>query len=319
MLVYDPAKAGVDAGELCGEGPVGVPATTDPADVLALAPDCVVHMGRVWDAAEIATLLAAGIDVVTTRGEPEVGGARLAADERALLEDACARGNSSLYATGSSPGFVSDPLPLALLSLQRDFELLEIDEFADMSQRDSPHLLFEQMGFGRDPGAFNGDGRAAHFAKEFSTTLAALADAAGHPVDDWDVVGEVAVARTDVQLAAGPLTAGTIAAQRTVVTGLASGAPVVRFRANWYCTTDIEPAWDLRDTGWRLQLRGDTPLDVQITFPVPPAELGAMTPSITANRPVNAVPFVCAARPGILTSNDLPPLVPAGIQESRDQ
>jgi 2,4-diaminopentanoate dehydrogenase len=319
VLVYDPAKAGVDAGELCGEGPVGVAATTDPADVLALAPDCVVHMGRVWDATEIATLLAAGIDVVTTRGEPEVGGARLSAEDRALLEDACARGNASLYATGSSPGFVTDPLPLALLSLQRDFELLEIDEFADLSQRDSPHLLFEQMGFGREPGSFHGEARAEHFGREFSATLAELAIAAGRPVEEWTVAGEVAVARADVHLAAGPLAAGTVAAQRTAVTGLAGGVPVVRFRANWYCTTDVEPAWDLRDTGWRVQVHGDTPLDVQITFPVPVAELGAMTPSITANRPVNAVPFVCAARPGILTSNDLPPIVPAGIREAGDR
>ena len=80
-----------------------------------------------------------------------------------------------------------------------------------------------------------------------------------------------------------------------------------------------DPAWDLRDTGWRVQVHGDTPLDVQITFPVPLAELGAMTPSITANRPVNAVPFVCAAAPGILTSNDLPPLVPAGIRDPASQ
>jgi 2,4-diaminopentanoate dehydrogenase len=319
VLVYDPSKAGIDAGALCGEGAVGVMATTDPAAVLALAPDCVVHMGRVWDAQEMATLLAAGINVVTTRGEAEVGGARLSTGDRALLDDACRRGNTSLYATGSSPGFVTDPLPLALLSLQRDLEFLEIDEFADLSQRDSPHLLFEQMGFGRDPASFNSSGRAEHFAQEFSTTLGGLAVAAGHPVDEWTVAGEVAVARADVELAAGPLRAGTIAAQRTSVTGLAAGVPVVRFRANWYCTPDVDPAWDLRDTGWRLQVSGDTPLDVQITFPVPIAELGAMTPSITANRPVNAVPFVCAARPGILTSNDLPPLVPAGIDGTHDE
>ena len=75
VLVYDPAKAGVDAGERCGEPPAGVLATTEPAEVLALAPDCVVYMARVWDAAEVATLLGAGINVVTTRGEPEAGGA----------------------------------------------------------------------------------------------------------------------------------------------------------------------------------------------------------------------------------------------------
>jgi 2,4-diaminopentanoate dehydrogenase len=313
VLVYDPAKDGADAGVLCGEGPVGVTATTDPAAVLALAPDCVVHMARVWDAAEVATLLGAGINVVTTRGEPEAGGARLPADERALLVDACTRGNTSLYATGSSPGFSTDALPFALLSLQREVELVEIDEFADLSQRDSPHLLFEQMGFGRAPDTFAGGARAEHFRREFSATLAVLAEAAGTPVDSWDVLGEVAVAAHDTTIVAGPLAAGSVAAQRTVVTGTAAGEPVVRFRATWYCTKDVDPAWDLRDTGWRVQVHGDTPLDVQITFPVPLAELGAMTPSITANRPVNAVPFVCAAAPGILTSNDLPPLVPAGI------
>jgi len=319
VLVYDPAKAGVDAGELCGEGAAGVTATTDTAAVLALAPECVVHMARVWDAAEVATLLAAGINVVTTRGEPEAGGARLPADERALLLDACARGNSSLYATGSSPGFSTDALPFALLSLQRDVELVEIDEFADLSQRDSPHLLFEQMGFGRAPDTFAGGARAEHFQREFSATLAVLADAARRPVDAWEVLGEVAVAAHATTIVAGTLAAGSVAAQRTTVTGTAAGTPVVRFRANWYCTTDVDPAWDLRDTGWRVQVHGDTPLDVQITFPVPLAELGAMTPSITANRPVNAVPFVCAAAPGILTSNDLPPLVPAGLHETRDQ
>ena len=58
-------------------------------------------------------------------------------------------GRSSIYATGSSPGFITDALPFALLSLQRRVDSIEIDEFANLSQRDSPHMLFEQMGFGR--------------------------------------------------------------------------------------------------------------------------------------------------------------------------
>jgi hypothetical protein len=37
-----------------------------------------------------------------------------------------------------------------------------------------------------------------------------------------------------------------------------------------------------------------------------------MTPALTANRPVNAVSHVCAARPGILSTSDLPALTPAG-------
>ena len=42
VLVYDPAKDGVDAGELCGEDAVGITATTDPAAIHALGADCVL-------------------------------------------------------------------------------------------------------------------------------------------------------------------------------------------------------------------------------------------------------------------------------------
>ena len=86
----------------------------------------------------------------------------------------------------------------------------------------------------------------------------------------------------------------------------------MRFTANWYCTPDVEPAWDLRATGWRVRVRGDAPLDVTLAFPVPLDDLGAFTPAYTANRPVNAIPYVCAAAPGILEATDLPPITVAG-------
>jgi len=38
---------------------------------------------------------------------------------------------------GSSPGFITDALPLALLSMQRRVDSIEIDEFANLSRRDS--------------------------------------------------------------------------------------------------------------------------------------------------------------------------------------
>ena len=39
--------------------------------------------------------------------------------------------------------------------------------------------------------------------------------------------------------------------------------------------------------------------------------MGEMTPGYTANRPVNAIPYVCAAAPGIRTTVDLPQIIPA--------
>ena len=106
--------------------------------------------------------------------------------------------------------------------------------------------------------------------------------------------------------------AGTIAAQRTTIIGRSDGAEVVRFSANWYCTDDLEPAWDLLATGWRVRVRGDASLDVEIAFPIALEDLGSFTPALTANRPVNAIPYVCAAPPGILATADLPPITPAG-------
>ena len=46
VRVYDPAKNGVDAGQLCGEPATGVRATTDRDAVLKLDADCCIYMPR---------------------------------------------------------------------------------------------------------------------------------------------------------------------------------------------------------------------------------------------------------------------------------
>jgi len=310
VFVYGAAKDGVDAGELCGEGPVGVSATTDRAAVHALGADCVLHMPSALELDDVVEFLAAGTNVVTTRGELFAGGRRLDEATRARVDDACAQGNASLYATGSSPGFITDALPLALLSMQRRVDLVEIEEFANLSRRPSPELLFELMGFGRSLDAYNPAGRAEHLRGEFGPPLEQLMEAAGVPVDGWTSEGDVAVAREPAPILAGHIDAGAVAGQRTTIVGTHGGAPVVRFTATWYCTPDLDPAWDLRATGWRVRVQGDASMDVEIGFPVALDDMAAFTPALTANRPVNAVAPVCAARPGILTTADLPPLAP---------
>jgi 4-hydroxy-tetrahydrodipicolinate reductase len=317
VLVYDDAKNGVDAGVLCGEVPVGVVATTDRAAIHTLGADCVLYMPRTFDVDEVVGFLEAGTNVVTTRGELFDGGSALPDEQRARVEDACSRGNTSAYATGSSPGFITDALPFALLSMQRHVDAIEIDEFADLSRRDSAHLLFEQMGYGRAPESFNPN-RSSYLLHEFGPALRVLAAAAGRPIDSWSSTGAVATARAQTSIVAGTIEAGTVAAQRTTIVGTSEGDEVLRFSTNWYCTTDVDPAWDLQATGWGVRVRGDAPFDVALPFPIPLEDLGSFTPAYTANRPVNAVPYVCAAPPGILSPIDLPPLLPSGPRgESR--
>lgn len=312
MLVFDPAKDGRDVGELCGEPATGVLATTDKAAVVALDADCVLYMPRAADLDDVVAMLERGSNIVTTCGDFQAGGRPLTAEARARVLAACERNNSSIYATGSSPGFITDALPLALLSLQRRVDRIEIEEYANLSRRDSPHLLFAQMGYARPLGEPD-PRRAQHLLTQFGPPLEELAEAAGRPVDDWSAHGELAAATHDLVIAAGTIPAGTVAAQRTVISGRCGGDEVVRFTATWYCGTELDPQWDLLATGWRVRMKGDAPLDVSLEFPFAVEDLGAHTPGYTANRPVNAVPYVVAAGPGILTTRDLPPLVPAGL------
>jgi 2,4-diaminopentanoate dehydrogenase len=308
VYVYGDAKAGRDAGELCGLGPVGVVATQDVDEIVGLGADCVLYMAARLDVDEVCRLLASGANVVTTRGElhrPE----SVEPELRRRVEAACDEGGTSIHSTGSSPGFISEALPLVLLSIQRRLDGLTVDEFADLSQRDSPELLFGVMGFGKPPGAFS-EGRLSHGRVAFGPSLHLVADALSLPLDTLEASGEVAVVPRPVEIAAGTLDAGTVAAQRLTVAGLRDGRPLLRFRTHWYCTTELEPAWDLRATGWRVKVDGDAPLDIDIQFPIPLERMAATTPAYTANRAVNAVPAVCAAPPGIRTTLDLPHIVP---------
>ncbi|MCX7282727.1 MAG: dihydrodipicolinate reductase [Novosphingobium sp.] len=305
LWVSNPDKAGKDAGALCGLPDTGIRATASVDEACAIEADCVLYMGKRTDVDELCRLLASGRNVVTTRGDfhhPPM----MDPSVRARIEQACAAGGTSIYSTGSSPGFVTEALAIPLLSLSRRLDCLTIDEFADLSSRNSPDLLFNVMGFGRPIGVFQQE-RADHVKADFSASLAQVAAGLGLPIDTWQAFGEFAPARSDHTIAAGPIAAGTMAAQRVTVEGLVSGTPRLRFRANWYALRDVDaPRWDLRESGWRIRVQSDTPLDVNITFPVALEDYAAFTPGLTGHRAVNAVPAVCAAAPGIRTTVDLP-------------
>jgi 4-hydroxy-tetrahydrodipicolinate reductase len=309
VYVHGDDKVGRDAGALCDLPPVGVAATNHIEHVVASAPDCVLYMPNAPDVDTLVTLLTAGINVVTTCGlfhhpksmDPAV---------RQRIQAACEVGGTSIHSTGSSPGFITEAVPMVLTSIQRRLDLLAIDEYADLSRRPSPELLFDLMGFGQPMGPFQ-DFRADYLGASFGPSLRLVADAVGLPLDAVESSGELAAAAKDTTIAAGQLPAGTVAAQRITIAGVREGRTLIRFRATWYCTAELEPAWDLLDTGWHVSVEGDAPLEVDLRMPIPLERMAEISPAYTANRAVNAVPYVCAASPGIATTVDLPPFVPA--------
>src|SRR5215469_1536018 len=142
VLVYNPDKDGVDAGELCGEAPTGIKATTDRKAVQGLGADCVVYMPRATGTGPSRAGLTQDElvdDIVTTCTDLLARGIRLSAEHRARIQRACEKGGASIWASGSDPGFFTETLPFALLSIQRRVELIELEEFGDLSHRPSPH------------------------------------------------------------------------------------------------------------------------------------------------------------------------------------
>jgi 4-hydroxy-tetrahydrodipicolinate reductase len=286
VYVHSADKVGRDAGDLAGIAPVGIAATNSVEDILALGADCVLYMPHVFDVSQLY---------------------------RARIEEACRVGNSSVHATGASPGFISEAMPIVLASIQRRLDCLSIFEFADCSSRNSPEMLFGMMGFGARPEDGPNAGILQHMRMSFSGTIDLMTKAFGLPVDGIEVTGALGVARRDVHIAAGVVPSGTVAATRTTIAGIRSGKPVMQIIANWYVSSDVDTtdrqAWDFRKSGWRVLLEGDCPLDVGITFPVEPENYADMTPGLTAHRPVNVIPYVCEAPPGFQTIVDLPQVI----------
>jgi 2,4-diaminopentanoate dehydrogenase len=308
LWVHSPGKIGLDAGAICGRPPTGVVATNSLDDIIGLDADCVLYMPQGCDVAALIKILASGKNVVSSRFE-FLHPPSMDADLRGRLEAACIAGSSSLYGTGSSPGFVTEALPLVLLSIQRRLDCLTIDEFADMRAVKSPEMVFNHMGFGRPMASFDpvtlGDVKVG-----FAQSLRLIGEAIGCPIERVTTAAEVATVRSPLDIHGRVIEPGMIAAQRTTIAGWYAGKELLRFRANWYCTPNIDADWELREVGWRIQVTGDAPLDISITNPVPPESLAEIAPNKTPFRIVNAIPYVCAAEPGIRTTIDLPLLAP---------
>jgi hypothetical protein len=312
VYVHSAEKVGRDAGDLAGIAPVGIAATNSVEDILALDADCVLYMPHVFDVSQLCRILASGANVVSTRMElhnPDM----LDPNDRARIEEACALGNSSVHATGASPGFITEAMPIVLASIPRRLDCLSIFEFADCSSRNSPEMLFGMMGFGARAEDGPNAGILEHMRMSFSGTISLMTKAFGLPVDDIEVTGALGIARHDIHIAAGVVPSGTVAATRTTIAGVRSGKSVMQFIANWYVSSDVVTTdgqeWDFRESGWRVLLEGDCPLDIGITFPVEPENYADMTPGLTAHRPVNVIPYVCEAPPGFQTIIDLPQVI----------
>ena len=310
LKVHSESKEGKDAGELCELEPIGVKATRKMADLLAAKPDCVLYMPEGYNIDEMCEILAAGVNIVTTRSEffyadkMDPGNAR-------RLQEACQQGGTSLHATGSSPGFSTQILPMALSALSRRIDCMTIDEFADIPASTTPEMITDIMGFGGPVPDAPLQNDFDHAASGFAQSMAAVAESWGLKIDEFTSVTEFAAASSAVEIPGGAvLEAGTMAGQRKTIAAKMNGKTVMQFRANWYCSKDLDQDWELRENGWRVAIEGDTPMVTNISYPNTTDSFANHMSGLTAHPAVNAIPYTCEAKPGVLTNIDLPPILP---------
>ncbi len=131
-LVYSDEKAGRDVGEIAVIGEIGVTATKDVDEIVALDADCVLYnpIGD-WNppaALDVCRLLASGKNVVSTAVTAWIYPKSSGEEVVARLEAACAEGQSSFHGTGIEPGWADEVLPLTMSGLFRRVDSLLVQE-----------------------------------------------------------------------------------------------------------------------------------------------------------------------------------------------
>jgi hypothetical protein len=214
-LVYSNAKAGRDIGDVCGIGAIGVTATKNPDEIVALDADCVLYMPQgemnpMGALDDICRLLASGKNVVSTAVTGLICPRSLGDKVVDKLESACAAGQTSFHATGIEPGWAAEVLPLTMSGLFQRIDSLLVLELMDYTTYDSADMLFDIMGFGAAPDEPVPMADAALAGVTFRAPLMLLADGLGTAIDDFVYHREVAVADKAFDVKAGRIEAGTV-------------------------------------------------------------------------------------------------------------
>jgi hypothetical protein len=316
VWVHDPKKVGRDAGELAGTAPLGIAATSDAEALLALAPDCVCYTASGESRpdeciADLCRILARGIDVVTTSVPGLVHPAAFDAQQVERLERACREGGASLYASGIEPGFAGDQLVLTLATLTHRIRSVRTQEIFSYSDYPVAFTMFEVFGFGKPaehrcimelPGIQS---------SAWGPPVRMVADALGARLDGIRETYEKRVAERRLEVAAGVIEPGTVGAVRFETIGVIDGRDAIVIEHVNRMAPDLAPDWPTaaRDGTYRIAFDGEPSLtcELQLGTPTDFSQQGMIA---TAMRVVNAIPYVCAAPPGIATSQDLPTTLP---------
>ncbi|HMZ14699.1 MAG TPA: dihydrodipicolinate reductase [Mycobacterium sp.] len=309
--VHSADKDGRDVGELIGEDPIGVAASTDVDALLATDADCVMYSPLLPDDQVVMKILRSGKNVVTPVGwvYPDRDNPSVRA-----IEEAALAGGVTLHGSGIHPGGITERFPLMISSLSSAITHVRAEEFSDIRTYNAPLVVREVMGFGLTPEQAMSGPIAALLEAGFKQSVRMVADQLGFRAEPRiRSTQEVAVAVSGTDELVVPMEAGTVAARRFRWQAIVDDEPVVTAAVNWLmCEVELDPPWTLGPDGERFEVEVTGDPDVSLTFkglqPESVAEGLKRNPGVvaTANHCVSAIPYVCEAGPGIKTYLDLP-------------
>lgn len=320
--VHSTAKHGRDVGEILGRPPLGITATCDAGQILALAADCVVYAPLVPDTAEVAALLRSGKNVVTPVGwvYPEPGRA-------AELVRACEDGGVTLHGTGIHPGGITERFPLMISALTAAATHVRAEEFSDIRTYDAPDVVRHIMGFGGTREEALASPMARLLSGGFEQSVRMVVAEMGFRADpQLRTTQEVGLATAPIDAQIGVIQPGQVAARRFRWEATADGRPVVTAAVNWLMGEEhLGTGWEFGPQGERFEVEVTGDPTVRVTFTgLQPESVAAglvRNPGVvaTANHCVSAIPYVCRAQPGIKTYLDLPLIAGRASQDAAEQ
>ena len=313
VIVSNPAKVGKDAGELCGRPATGVRATSDVAAALASGADAVAYCAsgdfRPTEAVDdIERCLRAGMNVVSTAVYPLYDPTSAPADLRERIGAACTAGNASIFVSGVDPGFVNDILPVLLAGFCErvdEIRAFELFNYSSYAQEDAVRNL---VGMGQPMDATPPMLIPGVPTMVWGGAIRLMARGLGLELDDIrETLEKRALPRT-VTTQLGRFDEGTMGAFRLEIQGIVEGRPLLVVDHVTRIVNDVATDWPMPkgDGAHGVKLTGRPNLTV--TFDPEDDEGSAAGGGNTtaAARIVNAIPFVCAAAPGMLDALDVP-------------
>lgn len=316
VVVSNPDKVGIDAGELAGLAPVGVAATDDTTVATSGGVDAVVYAAsgdfRPDDAvSDIAACLASGANVVSTSVYGLLHPPTTPEPLASRIGDACAAGNSSVFVSGIDPGWVMDALALFATGMGADITEVRCQEIFNYALYDAPDAVRTLCGFGTSMDDVPPMLWDFSLQMVWAPMIRVLADGLGVELDEVRTqVERRPLDRTVEVEGMGTFEQGTQGAFRFEVQGIVDGRPLLVMEHITRIDDSCASEWPSSPTAGgchRVLLSGSPDLEITVhghDAHTPTAAGGGNASA--ANRIVNAIPAVKAAPPGIVHPLDLP-------------